>query len=85
MQTTTTYISTYHNKGTELLLTIYTCIYIHPPPPVALAQLLFHTSNYFLMTTTTTATTQLNKLPLSTLIFRTTDNTNVFLITTQIV
>jgi len=32
-----------------------------------------------------TTTTHLNKLPLSTIIFRTTDNTKVFLITTKIV
>ena len=41
--------------------------------PVALAPMLFH--NYFLMTTTTP---QLNIIPLSTIIFRTTDNADVF-------
>ena len=58
--------------------------YLYPPPPhlpVALAPMLSHISNYFLMRTTTT--TQLNKLPLSAIIFRTTDNTKCFLITTK--
>jgi len=44
------------------------------PTPVALAPMLSHIPNYFRMTTTT----QLDKLPLSIIIFRTTDNTNVF-------
>ena len=44
------------------------------PTPVALAPMLSHIPNYFRMTTTT----QLDKLPLSNIIFRTTDNTNVF-------
>ena len=50
---------------------------------VALAPMLSQTPNNCIMTTTT-KTTQLNKLPLSTIIFRTTDNTNAFLITTQL-
>ena len=55
--------------------------YLNPPSaPVALGPMLSHKLLSYDKTTT-----QLYKLPLSTIIFRTTDNTNVFLITTKIV
>ena len=52
--------------------------YLYPPPPCYACANVIPNPNYFVMTTTT----QHNKLPVSTIIFRTTDNT-IYLITTN--